>query len=261
MRRRRCASDERRVPLVSRRAWLALLLLAACQRAESEPLRVAVASNFAAPLERIAAEFRERTGHPVELSSGSSGKLYAQIENGAPFHVFLSADAERPELLERSGHAKPGSRFTYAVGRLVLYGEALRDAANGEESLRSDRFSRLAIANPATAPYGAAARQALEKLEVWRTLAPKIVRGENVSHAAQFVESGAAELGLVPLSMVVNQPKDRYWLVPETLHDPILQDGVISKAGEARPDAAAFVEFLRGDVAHAIIRASGYQLP
>lgn len=256
----RCSRQVRRRAVIGVGA-LSWGLLLGCRKAEPAPLRVAGAANFAGPLTRLADEFRERTGQPLEISTGSTGKLYAQIVNGAPFDVLLSADAERPQLLERAGLGVPGSRFTYALGRLALYGKALRDAAHGARALAVAEVQHLAIANPRTAPYGVAAEQVLRKLGVYGKYEARLLRAENVSQALQFVQSGGAELGLLALSTLVDRPKHTYWVVPDSLHDPIRQDAILLSRAAPRRDALGFLRFLRGPEARAAIVEAGYGLP
>jgi molybdate transport system substrate-binding protein len=257
-------------------ALLALLALAAVALgAAGRPLaaaevQVAAAANFTAPLAEIAKAFEQATGHRLLVSAGSSGKLAAQIQNGAPFEVLLAADAERPALLEKDGMAVAGSRFTYARGRLALWSPdpALVDAAG--KVLAGDRFHHLAIANPKLAPYGAAAQQVLTGLGLWETLTPLLVQGEDIGQAYQFVASGAAELGFVALSQVraaassgggAGQPKGSVWIVPESRYRPIEQQAVLLAKGAANPAARAFLDFLRGKAARAVIERYGYGLP
>jgi len=226
----------------------------------SEAIRVAAASNVADVVALIAAAYRERGGAEIAISSGSSGKLYAQIENGAPFHVFLSADAQRPALLEAKGLALPGSRFTYALGRLALIGRKLEHPADGAVDLRAGRFERLAIANPATAPYGVAALEVLDRLGV-RVADDKLVRGENVAQALQFVDSGAVDLGLVAFSNVKARGERSFWKVPGNLHAPIRQDAVQLTASRSQAEAGRFFAFLRGESARALFSRAGYDVP
>ena len=242
-----------------------LALLSSCSRQPSEdeahraqgPLRVAVASNFAAPAAELARAFEQRhPGAKVELSVGASGKLYAQIANGAPFDVFLSADVERPQKLEAEGHAVSGSRVHYALGRLVLVGLGMKAGVNGPSALEKADFKHLSIANPRTAPYGVAAQQVLTKLGLWERLEPRLVRGENVTQAYQFVTSGGAELGLVALSLVLTEKSPR-WEVPPALHEPLRQDAVLL-ARTKHPLADDFMAFLESAAAKTTIRASGY---
>lgn len=238
-------------------------LLAGCKaRVEpSPPVRVAVASNFTAVQEKIAALFTQQTGYPVESSYGATGALYSQIANGAPFQVFLSADAERPARLETEGLAAPGSRFTYALGTLVLYAPGGVEGGDGEAALRKDAFHHLAICKPELAPYGLAAQQTLEKLDLWVAVQPKLVQGENVTQAYQYVETGNAEMGFVALSQVVGQPQERIWRVPADFHSPIRQDVVLLTSGADHEGAKAFLDFLQSGEARAIIAAAGYTPP
>lgn len=224
-------------------------------------VHVAVAANFVAAHERLAAIFTAGTGHDVVTSAGSSGQLYAQIRNGAPYDVFLSADAERPRRLEDEGAGKAGVRFTYAIGRLVLYGPSLDSVRAFGVDLRDPRHRRVAMANPKTAPYGAAAEQVLARLGLARDVADRLVRGETVTQAYQFVRSGAAELAFVAFSQVVGEPERTYWLVPADYHDTIVQDAVLLESGGRNPAALAFVEFLRGEVARGVIESFGYDVP
>ena len=242
---------------------LLTLLLAASlpSPVQADELRVAVAANFRQALETIAAAFEQQSPHEVVLISGSTGKHYAQIVNGAPFDLFLAADAERPERLEDEGMCVPGSRFTYARGRLVLWSPADDRIDPGGDVLRGNDFRHLAIANPKLAPYGRAARETLESLGLWEALAASLVRGENVGQAFQFVKSGNAELGLVAWSQLQQDGEETegsWWLVPDTLHQPIEQQAVLLRPGAA---AESFMAFLGSEKAVEIIRAHGYGVP
>jgi molybdate transport system substrate-binding protein len=225
---------------------------------------VAVAANFLNPLKEIAEEFEKDSGHRLSLVPGSSGRLYAQITNGAPFDVLLSADSERPHLLERVGLAVEGTRFTYAIGRLSLWSrEPGLIGESGEQVLRSGNIKHLAIANPKTAPYGQAAVQVMTRLGLWDRLQPLVVQGENIGQAFQFVASGNAELGFVALSQVLdprNQSTGSRWDVPADLHDPLRQDAVLLAKGQGNPAARAFLEFLRSPQARLVIERYGYGL-
>jgi molybdate transport system substrate-binding protein len=236
--------------------------------AEAE-VRVAVAANFTAPCEEIARAFERRSGHRVMVSAGSTGKLAAQIQNGAPFDVLLAADAERPALLEKGGTAVSGSRFTYARGRLVLW-SADRGLVDGAgKVLAASRFRHLAIANPKLAPYGAAAEQVLGGLGLWQRLSPRLVQGEDIGQTYQFVASGAAELGFVALSQVRaaaggaggGQIKGSMWIVPEASYRPIDQQAVLLTGAWGNLAARAFLDFLKGGEARAAIERFGYGLP
>lgn len=232
--------------------------LAAPLPAHAAETQVAVAANFTEPAKEIAAAFRKKTGHVAILSFGSSGAFYTQLSHGAPFEVFLSADADRPRKAEQEGLAAPGSRFTYAIGRLVLYSATpgLVDAKGAV--LRRGRFTHIAIADPVTAPYGAAAVQAMQKLGVYPALASKLVKGSSITQAYQFVATGAAELGFVAVSQVIAVPGGSRWPVPKTLHAPIEQQAVLLKTGAKNPAALAFARFLLSAPAIAIIRRYGY---
>lgn len=221
---------------------------------------VAVAANFTEPAKAIAAAFTKATGDTATLSFGASGGFYTQMTHGAPFEVFLSADAERPAKLEAAGLAVPGTRFVYAVGRLVLYSATPGVVDGAGKVLATGSFAHLAIADPAAAPYGAAAVETLRNLKLYDRDAPKFVTGSSISQAYQFVATGAAELGFVAASEVVNVSGGSRWAVPETLHAPIEQAAVLLKTGATNPAAAAFVRFLHGPEATAIIRRYGYEV-
>ena len=226
-------------------------------RASGETLRVATASNFMTVMPVLAESFEQQTGQVVTLITGSSGKHFAQILNGAPFDAFFSADARRPLELERRGRIVPGSRFTYAVGRLVLWSAAAGRVDDAGKVLGSGTFRRLAIANPRLAPYGEAARQTLESLGMWKDLQDRLVFGENVAQAFQFVHSGNAELGLVAASQLVGREGGSRWLVPADLYTAIEQQAVLLHEGPAR----SFLEWVRSEPALRIIEAGGYLAP
>lgn len=224
---------------------------------------VAVASNFAAPMQKIAAAFAQDTGHRARLAFGSTGKFYAQVRHGAPFQVLLAADSETPARLEHEGLGVAGTRFTYATGRLVLWSRQPALVDDKGEVLKAGRFDRLALADPKLAPYGAAAIQTLAALGQLQTLAPKFVQGENIAQAHHFVATENAPLGFVAMSQVFNEGKltqGSVWIVPAGLHAPLRQDAVLLKAGQNNAAALALVTYLRSDKARAIIRASGYEL-
>jgi molybdate transport system substrate-binding protein len=228
----------------------------------AEQALVAVAANFVPPFREVVMEFETTTGHTLRVVSGSSGNFYAQIKNGAPFDLFFSADSEKPKLLEDEGLGVKGSRFTYAVGRLVLWSPD-PDFVTGEDTLRSERFKHLAIANPKTAPYGMAAMQAMQKLGVWEKLQPRIVMGENLGQTMGFIESGNAELGFVALSQALDpklKVKGARWNVPTDLHEPIKQDVILIKKGKDNPAANALIAFMGRPQARAIIERYGYEL-
>ena len=224
-------------------------------------VQVAVAANFTAPMKEIAAAFERDTGHRALLAFGATGKFYAQIKNGAPFEVFLAADAKTPAKLEDEGAAVAGSRFTYAIGKLVLWSAQPGYVDERGEVLAKGAFRHLAIANPKTAPYGAAAMEVLRRLGLAESLADRLVTGENIAQAYQFVASGNAELGFVALSQVMDDGKlagGSAWIVPEDYYGEIRQDAAILATGRDNPAAQALVDYLKGDAAAAIIGAYGY---
>ncbi len=228
----------------------------------AEEVLVAQAANFSKPMEEIARKFERATGHRVRISAGSTGKLYAQIQNGAPFDLFLAADQRRPRLLEEEGMTVPGSRFTYAVGRLTLWSrDPQRVTGDGAAVLRHGDFNHLAIANPKTAPFGGAAVQVMQRLGVEDILANKIVQGENIAQAFQFVFTGNAELGFLSLSQVldprVNGAGSR-WDVPQDLYDPLKMDAVLLNRSERNPAAMALLDYLKRGEAQAIMERYGY---
>ena len=225
-------------------------------------VNVAVAANFAAPMQKIAAAFAQDTGHQAVLSVGATGKFYAQIKNGAPFHILLAADQETPARLEQEGLALPGSRFTFATGRLVLWSRDAGLVDDKGEVLRRGSFARLAMADPKLAPYGAAAMDVLDKLGLRQRLQPKIIQGENIATAYQWVRSGNAALGFVALSQVVvdgRLQEGSAWVIPSHLHAPLHQDAVALANSQSNPAAAALLVYLRGDKARAIIQSYGYE--
>ena len=221
-------------------------------------VRAAVAANFTAAAREIAAAFADATGDAALLSFGSTGQLYAQILQGAPFEVFLAADEARPALAEREGLAVPGSRRTYAVGRLVLFSTDT-GRVTGPDALRDPGLRRIALANPALAPYGRAALEAARALGVEDIVRDRQVIGQNVSQAHQFVRTGNAELGFLALSQVVRSADGSRWLVPEHLHAPIRQQAVLLEAGHGNPAAARFLDFLGSSTAREILRRHGYR--
>ena len=240
-------------------ALFAVFLAFAGQSHAAEAI-AAVATNFVRTAETLAAQFERQSGHSVTISSGSTGILYAQIVRGAPYDVFLSADAARPELLEAEGLSVPGSRFAYATGRLALWSPDA-DLITGPLSLSSDPPRRFAIANPDLAPYGHAAEEVIARLGWDAALQDRIVRGENVGQAFAIVATGNAELGLVSLSAILTQPPEKqgsHWLVPPNLHSPIRQEAVLTRKGASNAAAKAFLEFLKSDKARAHIIADGY---
>jgi molybdate transport system substrate-binding protein len=234
-----------------------VLLLSLGHAAFAGQTNVAVAANFTEAAKEIAAAFKAKTGHEAVLSFGATGQLYTQITQEAPFQVFLSADAERPHKLADEGLGDKASRFTYAIGRLVLWSKT-DGLVKGEETLKSGTFTKLSIANPTAAPYGAAAIETMKKLGVYNALQPKIVQGNSIAQAFQFVDTGNAELGFVALSQLKDVTAGSRWVVPQTLYSPIKQDAVLLKNGASNEAATAFMTFLKGPEARAIIARFGY---
>jgi molybdate transport system substrate-binding protein len=237
-----------------------LLAFGGAGAALAEDVPVAVAANFTEPVKEIAAAFTAKTGDKVVLSFGSSGQFYTQITQGAPYQLFLSADAERPQKIEREGLGVPGTRFTYAIGRLVLFSKTPGLVDDKGAVLKSGTFEKLSIADPGAAPYGVAAVQTMTRLGVYDRLQPKIVKGSSITQAYQFVDTGAAEVGFVALSQVINVQGGSRWLVPATLHSPIDQQAVLLFPGDKKPAARAFLAFLKGPEALAIIKRYGYEV-
>lgn len=245
------------------RLLLSLTPIMAVNLAHASVVQVAVAANFAAPMKRIAAEFERATGDKAVVSLGSTGNFYVQIRNGAPYQVFLSADAATPKKLEREGLAVAGTGFTYAIGKLVLWSAQPGFVDGHGDVLKKGSFHHLAVANPKLAPYGAAAYETLRKLGLLTSLTPKLVEGQNIAQTYQFVRSGNAEIGFVALSEVYKDSRLKAgsaWIVPAGFYTPIRQDAVLLKKGANDPAAKAFLKFLRGPQARAVVQAYGYGL-
>jgi len=241
------------------RALLLLVLVIDSNSSMAADIRVAAASNFTRAMTTLARSFEDNTGHQVKLVFGSTGKHYAQIHNGAPFDVFFSADIERPRLLEEEGIAIAGSRFTYAIGKLVLWSPMADYVDSQGNVLEKGKFNFLAIANPVLAPYGRAAKEVLQSRGLWSEMKGKAVRGENIGQAFQFVNSGNAELGFVALSQVtkINQPiEGSYWKVPQGLYTPIEQQAVLLKENEV---GRRFLSYIKSTAAMKIINDYGYE--
>jgi len=241
--------------------FLGLLLISSISSAATT--LVAVAANFTKPMEEIAALFEKSTGHTARLSFGSSGKFVSQFENGAPFEVFLSADDKNPIKLEQSGLAVTSSRFTYAIGKLVLWSNTANYVDGQGQILANGGFKHLALADPKLAPYGTAAIEVLKGMGLLDKLQPLFVQGENIAQTHQFISTGNAELGFVALSQVIDNGKigsGSGWIVPENMHSPILQDAVLLKTGAENPAALALLTFLKSPEALAIIEKYGYGL-
>ena len=238
-------------------AFVVAIIAYSPQMSRAASTHVAVAANFTDAAKDIAAAFKARTGHEAILSFGASGPFYTQIKQGAPFEVFLSADDERPKTLAKEGLAVADSRFTYAVGKLVLWS---RDSnlTMGEDILKANAFSKLSIANPAAAPYGAAAIETLKALKLFDAMRAKIVMGSSIAQAFQFIDTGNAELGFIALSQLAGKTEGSRWLVPQSFYTEIRQDAVLLTTGIGNEAAKAFIAFLKGAEAHAIIERYGY---
>jgi len=232
--------------------------------AQAATVQVAVASNFAAPMKLIAQAFEKDTGIKAILVFGSTGQFYVQIRHGAPYDVLLSADEATPEKLKQEGLSVEGSNFTYAVGRLVLWSKTPGFVDQSGLILRSDRFKKIAIANPKLAPYGAAALQTLDKLGLREQVATRLIEGANISQTFQYVDSENASIGFIALSQVMENGKFRegsVWLVPQHFHLPIRQVGILLKRGETNRSASALLRYLQGPKAREVIQSFGYELP
>lgn len=246
-------------------ALLALIVssfVAAPTSARAADVLVAVAANFVDVVEELTPVFERKSGHRLVATTGSTGKLYAQIVAGAPFQILLAADAATPERLATEGAGVPGSRFTYAIGRVALWSsDPKRIGADGKAALSAVDVRHIAIANPDLAPYGVAAREILEKLGLWNTLKSKIVMGQNIGQTHSMVATGNAQLGFVALSAVFSPrapPQGSRWDVPEALFTPIRQDAILLKAGRDNIAARAFLDFLKSEPARAIVKRYGY---
>ncbi len=240
-------------------ATLALIISTPTSAAE---LKVAVAANFAQTLKEISTVFEKDTGHKLAITQGSTGKLYAQISQGAPFEVFLSADDETPKKLIAEGKAINGTRITYAIGRLALWSPKPDLVDEGGQVLKTDKFRFLAIANARVAPYGRAAVQVMQKLGVLASIEPRVVQGESITQTFQFVSTGNAQLGFVALSQIIDNGKIKTgsaWIVPENMHEPLQQDAVLLNPGKDSAAATALLNFLKSEKAKKIIAAHGYQ--
>ncbi len=227
-------------------------------------VRLAVASNFSAPIERIAALFQQESGHAVKISLGSSGKFYAQIKEGAPFDVFLAADENYPRLLEQEGLAVANSRFVYALGKLVLWSATPGLVDDKGTVLSKGTYHKIAYADAKLAPYGLAAQEALQKLDLWSSVQSNLVTGESITQAYQFAATGNADLAFIALSQITKDGKvtaGSWWVVPAHLYNPIRQSAVLLSAAKDQAAAQAFLMFLKSEKAAAIIHAFGYELP
>lgn len=249
-------------PVVRRLAFFALLA-GATLTARAEEVSVAVAANFTAPMQKIAVEFEKATGHKAQLIFGSTGKFYAQIKSGAPFQLLLAADDETPTKLVKEGDGVAGSQFTYAIGKLVLWSPKPGFVDDKGEVLKNGKFEHLSIANPKLAPYGLAATETLKALGMADSLRSKIVMGESITQAQQFVTSGSAELGFIAFSQIHKDGKlidGSYWLVPARHYTQIRQDAVVLARGKGNAAVEALAGFLRSKTAADIIKSYGYDL-
>ena len=237
--------------------------LALSAAAQAEVVQIAVAANFTAPARALAEIFARTTGHEAKLSFGATGAFYTQIKNGAPFDILLAADDERPIRLEKEGDTVPGSRFTYAIGQLVLW-SAKPGFVDGEGAvLKGGNFNKIAMANPKLAPYGAAAVETMDKLGLAAALTPKLVTGESIGQTYNFIATGNAELGFVALAQVLDGGKMKsgsMWVVPAKYHAPIIQDAVILKRAAANPAAKAWMALMRSPNTQDFIRSYGYEV-
>jgi len=258
-RRAHRAKGKSRMKRIALAAALAGFLSSFAAPAGADVTHVAVAANFTEPAKEIAALFKQKTGHEAVLSFGASGAFFTQITHGAPFEVFLSADSERPKAAVDGGFAVAGSLFTYAIGKLVLWSRVI-DVTDGEAALKAGKFQKLSIANPVSAPYGTAAVETMKALGVYDALKPKIVEGNSIAQAFQFVDTRNAELGFVALSQLHGQTEGTRWEVPLKLHAPIRQDAVLLKTGADSEASKAFLAFLKGPEARAIVEQFGYSL-
>ena len=245
---------------MARKLALTFALLCHITSVQADELRIAVATNFSRTASVLAEQFEQQSGHTVRLAFGSTGKHYAQIKHGAPFDIFFAADEHRPALLEKEGIGVPGSRFTYAQGKLVLWSPNENQVDANADVLATGNFRKLAIANPKLAPYGFAAREILQARGLWGKLRPRLVRGENIGQTFQFVRTGNAQLGFVAAAQLSSN-KDlngSYWTPPQSLYTPIIQQAILIKD---TPAAWGFIQFIKSEAARSVIQASGYLTP
>jgi molybdate transport system substrate-binding protein len=233
---------------------LAALIVSPAQAAETS---IAVAANFADAAKEIAGLWERKTGHKAIFSFGATGALFTQIHQGAPFDIFLAADQATVKRAAQEGLGLAATQFTYAIGKLVLFSKT-KGAVGGEQTLKDAKFARIAIANPAAAPYGAAAIDVMKRIGVYESLTPKIVQGQNITQTYQFVETGNAELGFVALSQVAGTQDGSRWIVPQSLYTPINQDAILLKRGERSAAAQDFIAFLKGPEATQVKEKYGY---
>jgi molybdate transport system substrate-binding protein len=240
------------------------LCCAGWRHAAAAEVRVAVAANFSAPMQKIAQAFEQDTGHKAVLSFGSTGGFYAQIKNGAPFDILLAADSDTPLKIEQEGLGVAGFRFTYAIGKLVLWSKQSDLVDSQGAVLRSTKFQKIAIANPKLAPYGVAAMETLRKLGALPDVLPRTVQGDNIAQTYQFVATENAQLGFVALSQVMVNGQlglGSAWIVPSHMHKPIAQDAVLLSPGKSKPATLALLTYLQSTKAGATIQSFGYERP
>ena len=243
---------------------LAIALAAYATTLRAEEAVLAVAANFSAPMQQIASLFQKDTGHTIKLSFGATGAIYAQIKNGAPFDVFLSADQSTAQKLALEGMAVPNSRFTYATGQLALWSKQKDLVDDKGQILKSNSIQRIAVANPKLAPYGAAALETITRLGLLNELQPKLVQGDNISQTYQFVFTQNAPIGFVALSQIYANgsiTSGSAWIVPSHLYKPIDQDAILLQKGVNNAAAKALMLYLKGDKARQIIKSYGYLVP
>ena len=245
---------------------LCLFVIAGVNCSVAEEITIAAASDLNFAFKEIVAEYEKTTGNHVKLSIGSSGNFFAQIQNGAPFDLYFSADIAYPRKLEEAGLTVPGSFYQYAVGRIVMWtgNESRIDVTQGFEALRAPTVKKIAIANPKHAPYGRAAVAAMEYFKVYDQVKDKLVLGENISQAAQFVESGAADVGIIALSLALASPMQaagHYWEIPSDAHPPIEQAAVMLMGGKNQKSAKAFLSFIQGAEGQTMMKRYGFVVP
>lgn len=250
-----------------RRSLVLFIAGLASTATQADTATVAVASNFANVMAELETQFEAKSGHTLNVAYGSSGKFFAQIRHGAPFDVFLSADATKPQALAKAGSALPATQFTYALGTLVVWSANPDLKLTEGAALKRQQFKKLALANPRLAPYGLASQQTLAALGLEKSTRARWVQGENITQAFQFIATGNADLGFVALSQLLAQQgrgpqfgSDYYWRVPHSLYEPIRQDAILLKRGEKNPAAQALLVYLQSDAATSIIKAGGYDL-
>lgn len=243
--------------------FASLCLIAASLPVFAATIDVAVASNFSAPIHIIASQFQKETGHVLRVSIGSTGSLYAQIKNGAPFDIFLAADTQTPAKIGKEGLGIASSQFTYARGRLVLWSAQTHVVDSQGDVLKKMAFNKIVMANPQLAPYGLAAQEVLQQLGLQESLKTKIVMGDNISQAYQFIATQNASLGFVALSQVMEQgliQKGSVWLIPTQLHTPLKQDAILLRKAEKNKTAISFLQYLKKSSTQQLIRSYGYDL-